>query len=345
MFQFMKKEKTEEEKAEKVKKKSDKRDRKEKKARNASALSSDDLARLAEVRRSLKMSKAETAVLSGITAGSVGGLQEGVVGLSYSQERGEWSASDTSDSASTYSKTGSLSSQGKVRSILKSRGGSSVVSPGDLDDQSLLFKNTLQNTEYTYSGGSSTHIQYTYSGGEGSSSQDRELTYSYLTETRLEVDGGDWEGKWGKWEPGEGLGSKARKLFGGWGAKLPGLAKEEGTVEEVTVVGREVAVRRVGSRRSGVLIADGPNELGLGKELVTVDGEGLEGGREEVERKLGREGSLVLGVRESEEIHELAREGGYSATQVGIGNSEISISKKQHCLNDTHLFHMKLLWF
>ena len=72
MFQFMKKEKTEEEKAEKVKKKSDKRDRKEKKARNASALSSDDLARLAEVRRSLKMSKAETAVLSGITAGSVG---------------------------------------------------------------------------------------------------------------------------------------------------------------------------------------------------------------------------------------------------------------------------------
>ena len=146
MFHFMKKEKTEEEKAEKVRKKSDKRDRKDKKARNASALSADDLERLAEIQKSLKMTKAEAAVLSGMSPEEAS-QRNSVVGLSYNQQQGgEWSASE-SETTSCASKTGSLSSQGRVKSIL-----SSVVSPSDLNlsDQNLLFKNTLQNSEYVH---------------------------------------------------------------------------------------------------------------------------------------------------------------------------------------------------
>ena len=55
MFHFMKKEKTEEEKAEKERKKSEKREKKEKKNSKRDKLSKDELQRLEEVRKSLKI--------------------------------------------------------------------------------------------------------------------------------------------------------------------------------------------------------------------------------------------------------------------------------------------------
>ena len=296
MFHFMKKEKTEEEKAEKVRKKSDKRDRKDKKARNASALSADDLERLAEIRKSLKMSKAEAAVLSGMTAEEAT-KRNSVVGLSYSQQdpRGEWSAS-SSETTSYASKTGSLSSQGRVKSILKSRGGSSVVSPSDLDlsDQNLLFKNTLQNSEYVYTGGANQHQEQ--------SSQDRDLTYSYLAHSRVEVaDVVDAEGR----TNGEELGLKAKRLLERR-ASLPNLLTTKEPMLEVEVGREEVSLRRLAGRKRGVLV-EAPS-LSPGLQLVAVEGEEVEGrGREEVASRLAecRASRVVLGVRALPEVAEL----------------------------------------
>ena len=291
----MKKEKTEEEKAEKIRKKSERQDRKLKKARNASALSQEDLERLAEVRRSLRMSSKERDVLSGVLQGG----DAGVVGLSYSQT----SPSDTSDTASTYSK-GSLNSQGKVRSILKSRGGSSVVSPENLDDSNLLFQNTIKNMEYTYSVEERasqerkdsrelmlTYTEYTYSeenGGEDrvDRSQDREQDYAYFGHTRVE---GERE------VLGEAIGLRSKSLRSIFNLKLPELLKEEGKEDEVEVEREGVMVRRLG-RRGVVVEGEG---LGLGRVLVRVEGEGVDGrSREEVAIKMGesKSGRLVVGV-------------------------------------------------
>ena len=312
MFHFMKKEKTEEEKAEKVRKKSDKRDRKDKKARNASALSADDLERLAEIRKSLKMSKAEAAVLSGMTAEETS-KRNSVVGLSYSQQ-GEWSASESaSESASYASKTGSLSSQGRVKSILKSRGGSSVVSPSDLDlsDQNLLFKNTLQNSEYVYTGGANQEQQ---------SSQDRELTYSYLAHSRVEVvDVVDAEGK----TNGEELGLKAKRLVERR-ASLPNLLTTKEPMLEVEVAREEVSLRRLAGRKRGVLV-EAPS-LSPGLQLVAVEGEEVEGrGREEVASRLAEcsTSRVVLGVRALPEVAEL-KGGGIDQGVTNVGATAIS---------------------
>merc|ERR1719341_1166211 len=182
-----------------------------------------------------------------------------VVGLSYSQQQqGEWSASESaSETASYASKTGSLSSQGRVKSILKSRGGSSVVSPSDLDlsDQNLLFKNTLQNSEYVYTGGANQQEQ---------SSQDRDLTYSYLAHSRVEVvDVVDAEGR----TNGEELGLKAKRLVERR-ASLPNLLTTKEPMLEVEVLREELSLRRLAGRKRGVLV-EAPS-LSPGLQLVAV---------------------------------------------------------------------------
>ena len=75
MFHFMKKEKTEEEKAEKEKKRKDKKSRKERTSRDHENLSAEELLRLDEVRKSLKLggnskknSRKDDKLPSGITA-------------------------------------------------------------------------------------------------------------------------------------------------------------------------------------------------------------------------------------------------------------------------------------
>ena len=312
MFHFMKKEKTEEEKAEKVRKKSDKRDRKDKKARNASALSADDLERLAEIRKSLKMSKAEAAVLSGMSTEEAS-KRNSVVGLSYVQQdpRGDWTASESASETGSYaSKTGSLSSQGRVKSILKSRGGSSVVSPSDLDlsDQNLLFKNTLQNSEYVYTGGGVSN---------GQSSQDRDLTYSYLTHSRMEVarDLVDGEAR----TNGEALGLKAKQLVGRK-ASLPSLLTTKEPMMEVEVMREEVSLRRLTSSRRRSVLVEVPS-LSPGLHLVAVEGEEVEGlGREEVASRLAecRTNKVLLAVRALPEVAEIKGVGsGRGASKVG----------------------------
>ena len=312
MFHFMKKEKTEEEKAEKVRKKSDKRDRKDKKARNASALSADDLERLAEIRKSLKMSKAEAAVLSGMSTEEAS-KRNSVVGLSYVQQdpRGDWTASESASETGSYaSKTGSLSSQGRVMSILKSRGGSSVVSPSDLDlsDQNLLFKNTLQNSEYVYTGGGVSN---------GQSSQDRDLTYSYLTHSRMEVarDLVDGEAR----TNGEALGVKAKQLVGRK-ASLPSLLTTKEPMMEVEVMREEVSLRRLTSSRRRSVLVEAPS-LSPGLHLVAVEGEEVEGlGREEVASRLAecRTNKVLLAVRALPEVAEIKVVGsGRGASKVG----------------------------
>ena len=319
MFHFMKKEKTEEEKAEKVRKKSDKRDRKDKKARNASALSADDLERLAEIRKSLKMTKAEAAVLSGMSPEEAS-KRNSVVGLSYNQQQGgEWSASE-SETTSCASKTGSLSSQGRVKSILKSRGGSSVVSPSDLDlsDQNLLFKNTLQNSEYVHTTEGGANHQY------HQSSQDREVTYSYLAHSRVEVvDVVDAEGR----TNGEELGLKAKRLVERR-ASLPSLLTTKEPMLEVEVGREEVSLRRLAGRKRGVLV-EAPS-LSPGLQLVAVEGEEVEGrGREEVASRLAdcRASRLVLGVRALPEVAEFKAGGNeHGVTKVG-GDGPINSRK------------------
>ena len=314
MFHFMKKEKTEEEKAEKVRKKSDKRDRKDKKARNASALSADDLERLAEIRKSLKMSKAEAAVLSGMSTEEAS-KRNSVVGLSYVQQdpRGDWTASESASETGSYaSKTGSLSSQGRVKSILKSRGGSSVVSPSDLDlsDQNLLFKNTLQNSEYVYTGGGGV------SNGQ-SSQEDRDLTYSYLTHSRMEVarDLVDGEAR----TNGEALGVKAKQLVERK-ASLPALLTTKEPMVEVEVLREEVSLRRLTSSRRRSVLVEAPS-LSPGLHLVAVEGEEVEGlGREEVASRLAecRTNKVLLAVRALPEVAEIKVVGsGRGASKVG----------------------------
>ena len=316
MFHFMKKEKTEEEKAEKVRKKSDKRDRKEKKARNASALSADDLERLAEIRKSLKMSKAEAAVLSGMTSEEAS-KRNSVVGLSYSQQdpnRGDWSGASesASETTSNASKTGSLSSQGRVKSILKSRGGSSIVSPShlDLSDQNLLFKNTLQNSEYVYTGGANQQQEQ--------SSQDRDLTYSYLAHSRVEVvDVVDFEGRALN---GEELGLKAKRLVERR-ASLPNLLTCKEPMLEVEVLREELSLRRLAAGRKRGVLVEAPS-LSPGLQLVAVEGEEVEGrGREEVASRLAecRASRVVLGVRALPEVAEL-KGGGFKQAVTKVGN-------------------------
>ena len=129
----MKKEKTEEERAEKERKKSEKREKKEKKSSKREKLTNDDLERLEEVRRSLKikvdMNDSHASVLnqpnhqgskknkekeipSGITADYRDTTdRSAVIGLRYSQHGGSGDGGlspDTSDTASTWSKDGSI---------------------------------------------------------------------------------------------------------------------------------------------------------------------------------------------------------------------------------------------
>ena len=205
MFNFMKKEKTEEERAEKERRKSEKRERK--KSSKREKLSQDELQRLEEVRRSLK-----------IKGGNIKRSKEGdfsdevdrssVVGLRYSQfylggsESGVASP-DSSDSASTWS-SASLS---RPRGILKSRGEdrgsvSQSSSKLDLDDENLLLKNTAQNEM----------ISYNKSPGY-SAQADTELIYAYHHNPSL--DPGD------RGLPGECQGLKSRRLLSNFPLHLP----------------------------------------------------------------------------------------------------------------------------
>ena len=213
MFNFMKKEKTEEERAEKERRKSEKRERK--KSSKREKLSQDELQRLEEVRRSLK-----------IKGGNIKRSKEGdfsdevdrasVVGLRYSQfylggsESGVASP-DSSDSASTWS-SASLS---RPRGILKSRGEdrgsvsqlSQSSSKVDLDDENLLLKNTAQNEM----------ISYNKSPGF-TAEADTEHIYAYHHNPSL--DPGQWDsGDSG--QPGECTGLKSRRLLSNFPLNLP----------------------------------------------------------------------------------------------------------------------------
>ena len=166
MFNFMKKEKTEEERAEKERRKSEKREKK--KSSKREKLSADELQRLEEVRRSLKLKPG----LHNPESPHVYEYDiklDGVVGLRYSQTVHEAAVSpSSSDSASTWSASSSLSRP--TRGILKSGRGSGGGGGGggstsrlagsetasqtssklDLDDERLLMKNTQQNEIISY---------------------------------------------------------------------------------------------------------------------------------------------------------------------------------------------------
>ena len=148
MFNFMRKDKTEEEravKAEKDRRKTEKREKK-KSSKRDKALSPEELERLEEVSRSLKM--------KGPGRKSSEELERAnVVGLRYSQfflQSGPTSP-DSSDTASTWSS--STTSLGRPRGILKSKAPGSVSESSskiDLDDEGLLLKNTQQNEMNIY---------------------------------------------------------------------------------------------------------------------------------------------------------------------------------------------------
>ena len=148
MFNFMRKDKTDEEravKAEKDRRKSEKREKK-KSSKRDKPLSPEELQRLEEVSRSLKMKGPGRK-------GSDEMDRANVVGLRYSQfflQSGPTSP-DSSDTASTWSS--STTSLGRPRGILKSKAPGSVSESSskiDLDDEGLLLKNTQQNEMNIY---------------------------------------------------------------------------------------------------------------------------------------------------------------------------------------------------
>ena len=146
MFNFMRKDRTEEERAERDRRKSEKREKK-RSSKREKPLSPEELERLEELSRSLKMKGASDEV-----------DRTNVVGLRYSQfylqsepglASGLTSPDSQSDTASTWSS--STASLGRPRGILKSKAPGSVSSSKlDLDDEGLLMKNTQQNEMNIY---------------------------------------------------------------------------------------------------------------------------------------------------------------------------------------------------
>ena len=210
MFNFMKKEKTEEERAEKERKKSEKREKK--KSSKREKLSNDELQRLEEVRKSLKIKGVDKRRKEQDFSDETD--RASVVGLRYSHfylgsESGVASP-DSSDSASTWSSA----SLNRPRSILKSKhtgGGGSVSESSsklDLDDEHLLLKNTQQNEIISYSK-SPGYIQATH---------DTELEYSYYQPPQLDI-------SYFESQPGECLGFKSKKLLNSFPLELPEIIK------------------------------------------------------------------------------------------------------------------------
>ena len=148
MFNFMRKDKTEEDRAvklEKERRKSEKREKK-KSSKRDKPLSPEELQRLEEVSRSLKIKGPGRKSSDEIDRANV-------VGLRYSQfflPSGPTSP-DSSDTASTWSS--STTSLGRPRGILKSKHPGTVSESSskiDLDDEGLLMKNTQQNEMNIY---------------------------------------------------------------------------------------------------------------------------------------------------------------------------------------------------
>ena len=206
MFGFMKKEKTEEEKAEKERRKSEKRERK--KSSKREKLSNDELQRLEEVRRSLKIKGANRRSKEQDFSDETD--RASVVGLRYSQfylgHEGDGLVSPDSVSSDS---TWSSASLNRPRSILKSKYPGSTVSESssklDLDDENLLLKNTQQNEV----------INYNKSPGF---SQDAEQEYSYYRNSQIDLSYFDTS-------PGECLGFKSKKLLTSFSLQLPDLVK------------------------------------------------------------------------------------------------------------------------
>ena len=207
MFNFMKKEKTEEERAEKERKKSEKREKK--KSSKREKLSNDELQRLEEVRKSLKIKGVDKRRKAEDFSDEVD--RASVVGLRYSQfylgsESGVASP-DSSDSASTWSSA----SLNRPRSILKSKhtGGGSVSESSsklDLDDEHLLLKNTQQNEIISYNK------------SPGFITNDNEHEYCYYQPSQLDISHFDSQ-------PGECLGFKSKRLLNNFPLTLPEIIK------------------------------------------------------------------------------------------------------------------------
>lgn len=149
MFHFMRKEKSEEEKAEKEERKRRKKEMKERKKRDS--LSSEDLNRLEEVRKSLRVKVAKTDEYSpiGVAAADRRRDPASVTGLRYSASNPGYGPP-----SSLWSHQQGLSLESKegrglerpFKSILKSKQYSLSGSlQSDLDDPTLLLMNTRQN--------------------------------------------------------------------------------------------------------------------------------------------------------------------------------------------------------
>ena len=189
MFNFMRKDRTEEERAERDRRKTEKREKK-KSSKREKPLSPEELERLEEVSRSLKMKGAGRRT------------SEDVVGLRYSQfylqsEPGQTSGltspDSQSDTASTWSS--STASLGRPRGILKSKAPGSVSSSKvDLDDEGLLMKNTQQNEMNIY-----------------------KLSPGFALQTNQNYN----PTSWGEAQHGQQLGFKSRKLLSNFALRLP----------------------------------------------------------------------------------------------------------------------------
>ena len=191
MFNFMRKDRTEEERAEKDRRKSEKREKK-KSSKREKSLSPEELERLEEVSRSLKLKGSQ-----GRKASSDETDRTAVVGLRYSQFhlQSETSPDSQSDSASTWSS--STASLGRPRGILKSKAPGSVSSSKiDLDDEGLLMKNTQQNEINIYKLSPGFSLQ--------TNQNDNQTT--------------TWDAQQ---QHGEQLGVKSRKLLSNFALRLP----------------------------------------------------------------------------------------------------------------------------
>lgn len=194
MFNFMKKERTEEERAERERRKSEKREKKKNSKR--AVLSHEELERLEEVRRSLRIK----GNLSPRKQSTDEADRASVVGLRYSQIPGSDGPSpDTSDTASTWSNTGSIGSLGRpARSILKSKPTTGASQARDLDDLNLLMKNTKANELYLYK------------------SQESETSNLSNRNSQTKIESAPVHG--------ECLGSRARPLLATFPLRLPEIA-------------------------------------------------------------------------------------------------------------------------
>ena len=193
MFNFMRKDRTEEERAERDRRKTEKREKK-KSSKREKPLSPEELERLEEVSRSLKMKGA------GRRTSSDDVDRSNVVGLRYSQfylqsDPGLTSPDSQSDTASTWSS--STASLGRPRGILKSKAPGSVSSSKvDLDDEGLLMKNTQQNEMNIY-----------------------KLSPGFALQTNQNYNPTSWGA--GEAQHGQQLGFKSRKLLSNFALRLP----------------------------------------------------------------------------------------------------------------------------